>query len=116
MNKKKCALKLVDEIILYYDARSKKHQSRMRLLEEMVTSNNRQGKSTKNAAESEKRRRIRENQCYTRSVYHHPQTGHPEWVFSWFFSITSPKCRDIISNSLKIASSRILANISGAIA
>ena len=27
MNKEKCALKLVDEIILYYDARSKKHQT-----------------------------------------------------------------------------------------
>ena len=27
MNKKNCALKLVDEIILYYDARSKKHQN-----------------------------------------------------------------------------------------
>ena len=26
MNKESCALKLVDEIILYYDARSKKHQ------------------------------------------------------------------------------------------
>ena len=26
MNKKNCALKLVDEIILHYDARSKKHQ------------------------------------------------------------------------------------------
>ena len=26
MNKEKCALKLVDEIILYYDARSKKYQ------------------------------------------------------------------------------------------
>ena len=26
MNKGNCALKLVDEIILYYDARSKKHQ------------------------------------------------------------------------------------------
>ena len=25
MNKEKCALKLVDEIILYYDVRSKKH-------------------------------------------------------------------------------------------
>ena len=25
-NKENCALKLVDEIILYYDARSKKHQ------------------------------------------------------------------------------------------
>ena len=28
MNKENCALKLVDEIILCYDARSKKHQSR----------------------------------------------------------------------------------------
>ena len=27
MNKANCALKLVDEIILYYDARSKKHQT-----------------------------------------------------------------------------------------
>ena len=26
MNKENCALKLVDEIILYYDARPKKHQ------------------------------------------------------------------------------------------
>ena len=26
MNEENCALKLVDEIILYYDARSKKHQ------------------------------------------------------------------------------------------
>ena len=26
MNKENCALKLVDEIILYYDARSTKHQ------------------------------------------------------------------------------------------
>ena len=26
MNKENCALKLLDEIILYYDARSKKHQ------------------------------------------------------------------------------------------
>ena len=26
MNKENCALKLVDEITLYYDARSKKHQ------------------------------------------------------------------------------------------
>ena len=26
-NKENCALKLVDEIILYYDARSKKHQT-----------------------------------------------------------------------------------------
>ena len=28
MNKENCALKLVDEIILYYDARSKKHQKK----------------------------------------------------------------------------------------
>ena len=28
MNKENCALKLVDEITLYYDARSKKHQIR----------------------------------------------------------------------------------------
>ena len=28
MNKENCALKLVDEIILYYDAQSKKHQKR----------------------------------------------------------------------------------------
>ena len=28
MNKENCALKLVDEIILYYDARSKKHKKR----------------------------------------------------------------------------------------
>ena len=27
MNKENCALKLVDEIILYYDALSKKHQN-----------------------------------------------------------------------------------------
>ena len=27
MNKENCVLKLVDEIILYYDARSKKHQN-----------------------------------------------------------------------------------------
>ena len=27
MNKENCALKLVDEIILYYDARPKKHQN-----------------------------------------------------------------------------------------
>ena len=26
MNKEKCVLKLVDQIILYYDERSKKHQ------------------------------------------------------------------------------------------
>ena len=26
MNKENCALKLVDEIILYYDARAKKHK------------------------------------------------------------------------------------------
>ena len=29
MNKENCALKLVDEIILYYDARSKKHQNKL---------------------------------------------------------------------------------------
>jgi len=28
MNKENCALKLVDEIILYYDARSKKHKKK----------------------------------------------------------------------------------------
>ena len=28
MNKENCALKLVDEIILYYDARSQKHQKK----------------------------------------------------------------------------------------
>ena len=27
MNKENCALKLADKIILYYDVRSKKHQS-----------------------------------------------------------------------------------------
>ena len=31
MNKENCALKLVDEIILYYDARSKKHQIKSNL-------------------------------------------------------------------------------------
>jgi len=31
MNKENCALKLVDEIILYYDARSKKHQIHSRV-------------------------------------------------------------------------------------
>ena len=30
MNKENCALKLVDEIILYYDARSIKHQIKRR--------------------------------------------------------------------------------------
>ena len=29
MDKENCALKLVNEIILYYDARSKKHQIRI---------------------------------------------------------------------------------------
>ena len=29
MNKENCELKLVDEIILYYDARSKKQQKKM---------------------------------------------------------------------------------------
>ena len=33
MNKENCALKLVDEIILYYDARSKKHQITLYLAE-----------------------------------------------------------------------------------
>jgi len=28
MNKENCTLKLVDEIILYYDARSKKHKKK----------------------------------------------------------------------------------------
>ena len=32
MNKENCALKLVDEIILYYDARSKKHQINYEML------------------------------------------------------------------------------------
>ena len=39
MNKENCALKLVDEIILYYDARSKKHQTAkcvIRLLHDAV--------------------------------------------------------------------------------
>jgi len=31
MNKEDCALKLVDEIILYYDARSKKHKKNPKL-------------------------------------------------------------------------------------
>ena len=30
-NKENCALNLVDEIIIYYDARSKKHQSKLQL-------------------------------------------------------------------------------------
>ena len=29
-NKENCALKLVDEIILYYDARSKKHKKKFK--------------------------------------------------------------------------------------
>ena len=32
MNKENRALKLVDEVILYYDARSKKHQNRKEIL------------------------------------------------------------------------------------
>ena len=32
MNKENCALKLVDEIILYYDAQSKKHQNAYKLI------------------------------------------------------------------------------------
>ena len=35
MNKENCALKLVDEIILYYDARSKKHRIDPNLLKEI---------------------------------------------------------------------------------
>jgi len=35
MNKENCALKLVDEIILYYDARSKKHQTMYMYLKAM---------------------------------------------------------------------------------
>ena len=31
MNKENCELKLVDEIILYYDARSKKHHSNLKI-------------------------------------------------------------------------------------
>ena len=38
MNKENCALKLVDEKILYYDARSKKHQSNMFRLNAVVSS------------------------------------------------------------------------------
>ena len=37
MNKENCALKLVDEIILYYDARSKKHQKTKLCLTELIT-------------------------------------------------------------------------------
>ena len=36
MNKENCALKLVDEIILYYDARSKKHQTQNMSLEAIL--------------------------------------------------------------------------------
>ena len=36
MNKENCALKLVDEIILYYDARSKKHQTAPGVLNTVV--------------------------------------------------------------------------------
>ena len=32
MNKENCALKLVDEITLYYDARSKKHKKKKSIL------------------------------------------------------------------------------------
>ena len=38
MNKENCPLKLVDEIILYYDARSKKHQIKKGLIEIFLTS------------------------------------------------------------------------------
>ena len=37
MNKENCALKLVDEIILYYDARSKKHQDSISVVSKMET-------------------------------------------------------------------------------
>ena len=36
MNKENCALKLVDEIILYYDARSKRHQIYEKLADKYV--------------------------------------------------------------------------------
>ena len=36
MNKENCALKLVNEIILYYDARSKKHQNSPSMLQLVV--------------------------------------------------------------------------------
>ena len=40
MNKENCALKLVNEIILYYDARSKKHQILQRIILLLVSSIN----------------------------------------------------------------------------
>ena len=40
MNKENCALKLVDEIILYYDARSKKHQNDKSKLARHLSGNN----------------------------------------------------------------------------
>jgi len=39
MNKENCALKLVDEIILYYDVRSKKHQIIVRRFGTVLTCN-----------------------------------------------------------------------------
>ena len=40
MNEENCALKLIDEIILYYDARSKEHQidllCRLKMFERML--------------------------------------------------------------------------------
>ena len=38
MNKENCALKLVDEIIVYYDARSKKHQISKNVCHENILS------------------------------------------------------------------------------
>ena len=37
MNKENCALKLVDKIILYYDARSKKHQIAFNMIRYLLT-------------------------------------------------------------------------------
>jgi len=42
MNKENCALKLVDEIILYYDARSKKHQKTIHCLKSAFGAHNKQ--------------------------------------------------------------------------
>ena len=39
MNKENCALKLVDEIILYQDARSKKHQTYWEMCDNASESN-----------------------------------------------------------------------------
>ena len=42
MNKENCTLKLVDEIILYYDARSKKHRIPLRT-QKISRAGNREG-------------------------------------------------------------------------